>query len=78
MKKIAIVALALMITGCSTLYKPKKTQFYKDGKLVQTFVGRGIFDSNTFFGTYKIWAKQGWKYYDYRCENCEVVETEIR
>jgi hypothetical protein len=74
-----IVALALTLTvGCTTINKPKKTSFYKNGQLVKTFVGRGVFDGSEWFGTYKIWTMDGWKYYKYRCDGCTIVETPIQ
>ena len=77
-KKVVLFALIITLTGCSSLYKPKKTVFYKNSQPVKTFVGRGVFDGNEWFGTYKIWTAEGWSYYEYRCEGCEVVETEIQ
>ncbi len=75
MRLLPLMLLALVLAGCAST--PKRTQFYKDGKLVKTFVGRGVFDGNTWFGTYKIWTSKGWSYYEYRCDRCEVVETPL-
>ena len=74
MRRMFLLGLILIAAGCSA-YKPKRTDFYKDGKLVKSFVGRGVFDASEWFGTYKIWATQDWKFYEYRCEDCKVVET---
>lgn len=76
MKRLLIVALALSMTACSA-YKPKKTVFYKNGQIVKTFNGYGVFDGNEWFGTYKIWASgKNWNYYSYKCDGCTFVETE--
>jgi hypothetical protein len=76
MKRMFLLGLALVVAGCSA-YRPKRTEFYKDGRLVKTFVGRGVFDGNDWFGTYKIWAPEGWKFYEYRCDGCTIVEVEL-
>ena len=76
MRKLLILALALSMTACSA-YKPKKTVFYKDGRPVKTFVGRGVYDGNEWFGRYRIWSLQNWHYYEYRCYGCTYEETEI-
>lgn len=77
MKKVVLFAMLVIVVGCSS-FKPKKTKFYKDNKLVKTFVGRGIFDGNERFGIYKVWALNGWAYYQFTCEKCTVVETPIQ
>jgi hypothetical protein len=76
MKSILLIGLVLSLVGCSS-FKPKRTDFYKDGKIVKSVVGRGVFDGNDWFGTYKIWAPEGWKFYEYHCDGCNVVETEL-
>jgi len=76
-KALLTLVIVSCLTGCSSMYKVKKTEFYKDQKLVKTFIGRGVFDASEWFGTYKIWAKDDWKFYEYKCEDCEVVETII-
>ena len=78
MRKMILLSLLIVtVSGCTSMYKAKRTEFYKDQKLVKTFIGRGIFDASEWFGTYKIWAKDDWKFYEYKCEDCEVVETNI-
>jgi len=27
---------------------------------------------------HKFWTLKGWEYYKYRCDDCEVIEIEIR
>jgi hypothetical protein len=77
MKKLALITLCMTLTSCAAMYSPKKTEFYKDNKLVKTYIGRGIFDKNDSFDTYRIWALDDWRYYEFTCASCEVVETII-
>jgi hypothetical protein len=77
MKKIILVAMAVLVTGCSTMYPTKKTEFYKDGKLVKTYIGRGMYDFNGSYDTYRIWSMDSWKYYEFKCSKCEIVETPV-
>lgn len=78
MKKLLLLSLILCLTGCSTLHKPKRTDFYKNGRLVKSFVGRGVYSGDDWLGSYKIWAMKDWHYYEYTCIDCQVVETEIK
>ena len=74
MKKLILATTMILLVGCSA-YKPKRTEFYKNGVLQKTFVGRGIYDGNESFGYYKIWALHDWAYFEYTCRECAVVET---
>lgn len=74
MKRLLLIAL--LLTGCSA-YQPKRTQFIKNGTVVKTFVGRGVFDGSEGSGVYKIWAPQGWAYYEYKCQDCQIIEAPI-
>lgn len=76
MRKALLIALTIGLTGCTAI-PPKRTDFYKNGRLVKTIVGRGVFDGNDWFGTYRVWAMNGNSYYEYRCLDCEIVETPI-
>lgn len=76
MKKLLIIFGLMAVVGCSA-FKPKKTDFYKNGRLLKSYVGRGVFDANELLGTYKIWAMSGWRYYEYSCDGCEIKETII-
>jgi len=56
---------------------PKRTDFYKNGKLVKSITGKGVFDANEWTGTYRIWASNGNSYYEFKCLDCEVVEIDL-
>ena len=77
MKTIGALLLALVLVGCSA-YKPKRTDFYKDGKLVHSVVGRGLYEGDDQLGRYKVWASTKLDYYDIHCEKCEIKQTEIK
>lgn len=82
MKLLLAITLCFSIMGCAA-YKPKRTEFYnKEGKLVKSFIGRGVFDGNDWLGTYKIWVpysqtSSSWNYYEYTCQECKVVEVTL-
>lgn len=67
----------LLLTGCSAM-TPKKTDFYKDGRLVKTIYGRGVFDGDDWTGINRIWALKGNGYYQYKCPDCTIIETELK
>lgn len=70
-----MLLLGWVLSGCAAV--TKRTDFYKDGKIVKTFFGHGVWDANEYLGSYKIWAMHGWNYYEYTCDKCQVVETPL-
>ena len=73
--RLLLLALVFLV-GCSST-KIVKTEFFKDGVKVKTFIGRGIFMGDEGLGTYKIWDTKKWNYYSYKCERCNFVETKV-
>jgi hypothetical protein len=78
MKKVIALVALVSLFGCASMYKTKKTTFYKNGVVVKTFVGRGIYDGNDWFGTYKIWSLKDWQYYEFTCRDCTYTEEVIQ
>lgn len=74
MKKVLLALSCLFLFGCSS-FDAKKTDFYKNGRLVKSCVGKGIFDGDDWTGVYKVWKLNGNGYYQYKCIDCDIVET---
>jgi len=77
MKKTMLVLMAMMLAGCGA-FKPKKTEFIKDGKVVRSVNGLGVFEGDDNLGYYKVWALNGRDYYEVNCRKCDIIETEVK
>jgi hypothetical protein len=76
MRLIFLTAMMYILVGCSS-FDIKRTDFYKDGRKVASVTGKGIFESDEWGGTHKVWARKGYGYYQVKCNDCEIVETNL-
>ena len=77
MKKYLLLVILALISGCA-LSPVKRTDFSRDGVVIHSITGRGIWEADEFTGHYQIWALNNWDYYDIYCKNCVVKETILK